>query len=293
MIIDVHTHPPVSREPIPDDQVEWNTSWRRDRPVKTVATWDDYVQAVEEAGVDVSIVFNIAVETPGTQVGLPVDPARINDSVAEFVAADPAKRIGFLSVHPDNPGAMDELERSVSALGLKGIKLGPNYQDFDPLGKNAERIYVEAERRGLPILFHQGTSPIQGAPLRYAHPLLMDEIAMRHPDLRIVMAHMGHPWQIDTIVVIRKHPNVYADVSGVTLRELSMYQALRLATEWGVLPKLLFGSDFPIITPKETMDGLRRVNTILEGTKLPPVPLDEVEAIIHRDSLSLLGLAHG
>ena len=56
------------------------------------------------------------------------------------------------------------------------------------------------------------------APLRYAHPLLMDEIAIRFPELRVVMAHMGHPWQRETIVTIRKHPHVYADVSALFYR---------------------------------------------------------------------------
>jgi predicted TIM-barrel fold metal-dependent hydrolase len=104
------------------------------------------------------------------------------------------------------------------------------------------------------------------------------------------MAHMGHPWQADTIVTIRKHPHVYADVSALFYRELSFYTGLRLATEWNVLSKLLLGSDYPIITPKETIDGLRNVNAIVEGSAFPRVPSDALEAIIHRDSLSLLGL---
>ena len=97
------------------------------------------------------------------------------------MAGDPARRIGFLSVDPEAPGAMDELERSVGDLGLKGIKLGPNYQDFEPLGAAARGSTRYAEQHRLPILFHQGTSPIREAPLRYAHPLVMDEIAIRSP----------------------------------------------------------------------------------------------------------------
>jgi predicted TIM-barrel fold metal-dependent hydrolase len=104
------------------------------------------------------------------------------------------------------------------------------------------------------------------------------------------MAHMGHPWMQDTIVVIRKHPNVYADISALFYRPWSMYNALRLATEWSVLHKLLFGSDYPIATPQETIAGTRKVNDILAGTQLPRVPEDELEKIFTRDSLSLLGL---
>src|SRR5205807_10419098 len=140
--------------------------------------------------------------------------------------------------------ALEEMDRCINVLGMTGMKLGPNYQNFEPLGPEAEQVYAEAERRGLPIVFHQGTSPVREAPLRYAYPLVMDEIAIRHPELRIVMAHMGHPWQADTIAVIRKHPNVYADVSALFYRSWSFWSGLRLATEWNVLHKLVFGSDW-------------------------------------------------
>ena len=94
----------------------------------------------------------------------------------------------------------------------------------------------------------------------------MDEIAIAFPELRIVMAHLGHPWQIDTIAVIRKHPHVYADVSAGFYRPWSFYSAMRLATEWNVLPKLLLGSDFPVATAAETIAGLRAVNDPIAGT---------------------------
>jgi predicted TIM-barrel fold metal-dependent hydrolase len=118
----------------------------------------------------------------------------------------------------------------------------------------------------------------------------MDEIAIQFPELRIVMAHLGHPWQADTFAVIRKHPHVYADVSAGFYRPWSFYHAMRLATEWNVLEKLLFGSDLPVATPRETIDGLRAVNAPTAGTGLPRVPEDRIEEIIMRDALSLLGL---
>ncbi|MCA1552860.1 MAG: amidohydrolase family protein, partial [Chloroflexi bacterium] len=182
------------------------------------------------------------------------------------------------------------IDRCAGELGLKGIKLGLNYQRAELLGAGAYAIYKRAEELKLPILFHMGTSPVRFAPLEEAYPLYIDRIAIAFPELKIVMAHMGHPWTQDTIVVIRKHPNVYADISALFYRPWSMYNTLRFATEWSVLHKLLFGSDYPIATPTETIEGTRRVNDILEGTKLPRVPQDEIENIIQRDSLSLLGL---
>jgi uncharacterized protein len=282
-MIDIHSHVPTHRDAVPPDELVVNDKWRPDRPVAATTSWADYEQAF--ADVDVSAVFTIARNRTR------VDPA-LNDSVAAFVAAAPTRRIGFLSIHPEVEGAEDELERARTDLGLRGIKLGPNYQIFDPLGPAALRVYELAERHGLPILFHQGASPVRDAPLRYAHPLLMDEIAIRFPELRVVLAHMGHPWQRETIVTIRKHPHLYADVSALFYRPWSFYEGMRLATEWNVLDKLLLGSDFPIATPAETVRGLRAVNDAIAGTKLPTVPLDAIEAIVARDPLPLLGLEH-
>jgi uncharacterized protein len=282
-MIDIHSHVPTHRDAVPPDELVVNDKWRPDRPVAATTSWADYEQAF--ADVDVSAVFTIARNRTR------VDPA-LNDAVAAFVAAAPTRRIGFLSIHPEVEGAEDELERARTDLGLRGIKLGPNYQIFDPLGPAALRVYELAERHGLPVLFHQGASPVRDAPLRYAHPLLMDEIAIRFPELRVVLAHMGHPWQRETIVTIRKHPHLYADVSALFYRPWSFYEGMRLATEWNVLDKLLLGSDFPIATPAETVRGLRAVNDAIAGTKLPTVPLDAIEAIVARDPLPLLGLEH-
>ena len=289
MIIDIHSHTPSHRDVVPDDERIVNDVWRPDRSVEAATTWADFDEAQRDGGVDIAVVFNIATKTAGA-AGVVSDRDRINDSTAEFVAADPQRRIGFCSVDPDEPDALEELERSTGSLGLKGIKLGPNYQDFEPLGDAARRVYGHAESHGLPILFHQGASPMRPAPLRYAHPLVMDEIAIAFPELRIVMAHLGHPWQADTLTVIRKHPHVYADVSAGFYRPWSFYNAMRLMTEWGVLEKLLFGSDYPVATPRETIDGCRAVNAPIAGTSLPPVPEDAIERILERDSLALLGL---
>jgi predicted TIM-barrel fold metal-dependent hydrolase len=245
-------------------------------------------------GVDRAVCFNIASdprEGEPDEGSLHYPAHHANDDTAAFVRAHPDKLIGFLTVHPFHPGALDEIERGTQDLGLRGIKLGPNYQNFDPLGPEAFRVFKRAEELGLPILFHQGTSPVQMADLDFAHPRHIDRVAKAFPNLKMILAHMGHPWQLDCFVVIRKHPNVYADISANFYRPWSYYNALRHATEWGVLHKLLFGSDYPIASPQETLDHLWTVNDILEGTKLPPVPMAELEKIPQRDSLALLGLA--
>ncbi|MCA9859227.1 MAG: amidohydrolase, partial [Thermomicrobiales bacterium] len=269
-----------------------NAMWRPDQVQPSRPDWNLYLEAMKP--VDKAIVFNIAADPRNPKEddgGLQYPTPMVNDDTAAIVRENPDKLLGFLTVHPHDPGALDEIERATQDLGLVGIKLGPNYQNFDPLGPEAFRVFARAQELKLPILFHQGTSPVEHADLDFAHPRHMDRVATAFPDLKVIMAHMGHPWQIDCIVVIRKHPNVFADISGLFYRPWSYYNCFRLATEWAVLDKLLFGSDFPIATPQETIDAIARVNDPIAGTGLPPVPLADMEKIIYRESLELLGLA--
>ena len=181
MIVDVHTHPPQFKDPLPDERAEFNGVWRPDRPVKVTTCWDDYFEA--QAPAEKSIVFSIAVNPGEPLPSLPgANPPQheawfegnLNDGIATFVAAHPDRLIGFMTLHPYDAGAMDELERCHSDLGMKGVKQGANYQNFDPFEPRALAIYAEAQRRGLPLMLHQGTSPIRDAPIRYAHPLLIE-----------------------------------------------------------------------------------------------------------------------
>jgi len=282
MIVDAHTHTPTHVNAVPKEEERWATVNRPDRAVKMTTSYEEYFEAMRP--VDRAICFGIAM----LHEQLSVD---VNNAVAALAAASNGKVIGFMSVHADDPNALDEMERAYHELGLRGLKLGPNYQNFDPVGENACKVYAKAQEMGLPVVFHQGTSPVQDAPIRYAHPLVMDEIAMRFPDLKIVMAHLAHPWLEDCLVVVRKHPNVYADVSARYYRPWSFYNGMRYAYEWAVMDKLLFGTDYPVSTPQENINGLRGLNNFARKHHLPEVPQELLEGIIHRDTLTLLGLS--
>lgn len=299
MIIDTHTHTPKYKGQIPLEEIKYNTVGRPDRPIKGPVNWTEYLEAMKP--VDKAIVFGIAASPPvdadkedkafATAFGFADDTSgNVNDITAEFVKANSEKLIGFLSVHPTDLNCLKEIDRCVSDLRLRGIKLGPNYQNFDPLGEEAFRVYKRADELKLPIVFHTGTSPVPTAPLDYAHPRHFDRIAIAFPNLKMVLAHMSHPWQTTAIAVIRKHPNVYADISALFYRPWSFYNCMRLAEEWGVLHKLFFASDFPASTPQENMDGLRNPNRAIIGTGLPRISEMALEEIIQRDSLRLLGL---
>jgi uncharacterized protein len=116
----------------------------------------------------------------------------------------------------------------------------------------------------------------------------LDPVAIRFPEVKIVMAHLGHPYEHECVAVIRKHPNVYADISALHYRPFQLYHSLMLVQEYGVWNKLLFGSDYPFTTVNASIEGLRALNLMLEGTSLPRLDEAQIEALINRDSFQLL-----
>ncbi len=174
---------------------------------------------------------------------------------------------------------------------FRGLKLAPIYQNYHPMDERMQPVYAFCEKRSIPILIHRGTTFPRRAPLKYALPIQLEDVAMRYPELRMVIAHLGHPWVEDTIVLIRKQPNLYADLSALYYRPWQFYNSLVLAQEYGVMKKLLFGSDYPFTTPADSAAALRNVNHVVEESRLPRVSSDAIEAILERDTLSILQIA--
>ena len=227
---------------------------------------------------------------------LPIDAEEIgyytpNSFIAEYVRTDPGRLIGFASVNPNRLEADKILERDVREYGLKGLKLGPIYQKFDPSKPLAYPLYAKANELKLPIMWHQGTSYVQNGPLEYSNPILLDPVARSFPDLKMIVAHLGHPWYAETACLVRKHPNVYTDMSALSTRPWQMYSAVITAMEYGIQDKIFFGTDFPFFTVNQTIGAFRKINDIVEGTNLPRVPEKLIEDIIHRNTLEILGLA--
>lgn len=213
-----------------------------------------------------------------------------DEYVADFVARTPGKLVGFASCDPTQPGHMDELRHAVDHLKLKGLKLGPIYAGFDPRDPICDPIYRYCQDRGLPILFHTGTTFNRDAPLGFSRPWLLDDVAIRFPDLRIIMAHLGHPFFEECLVVIRKHPHLFADISALYYRPWQFYNMMVTAQEYKVMHKLLFGTDYPFTTSKDSLAGVRGVNNVIGTATLPRVSTDAVEDIIQRDAFGLLGI---
>jgi uncharacterized protein len=278
MIVDVHVH----HWPAGSFSDEFIADARRMR-MAAVNLETDYAkyQASLPAGEKVvSIVFG----GKARHSGMWVDDA----DIAAYVAQDPDHLIGFLSVDPTQPGWQDELREGHESLGLRGIKLLPMYADFYPQDSRLDPLWQYATTHRLPVLLHTGTTFVSKAPIHCTLPRHLDEVARNFPDVKIILAHLGHPYESETVAVIRKHQNLFADISALFYRPWQLFHSLMLVHEYNVWDKLLLGTDFPVTTVAETIAGLRSLADVKVDRF--SLPAEQIEALIHRDTLALLGL---
>lgn len=279
MMIDCHTH--VWERPDQLGRLNLGFGGRTgERPVQGCPDFRDYRAGA--AGTDVTVVLGFKSRYLGADIP--------NDYLASFVSEEPERRIGFAGVDPNDSFARSELEHAVG-LGLRGLTLSPSAQDFHPTDTRAMAVYEWAADHGLPVVFHQGGHFAARSKMEYARPFLLDEVARSFPELRIVLSHLGYPWVDETIVMLEKHPHVYADICSLSGRPWQAYQCLSLCSNAGVMGKLLFGSDFPYSTVEQSVKSLYSINELTQGTNLPVVPMRELRGIVERDALRLLGLA--
>jgi uncharacterized protein len=162
--------------------------------------------------------------------------------------------IPFGSVDPhDGPDAVARL-RDLAARGARGLKLHPSLQAFEPNDPAHYPLYEAAAELRLPVVFHTGQTGIgaglpggRGIRLRYSDPMLIDDVAADFPDLTIILAHPSVPWQDAAISIATHKANVFIDLSGWSPKYFPP-QLVRAAN--GLLRhKVLFGSDYPVLTP--------------------------------------------
>lgn len=205
--------------------------------------------------------------------------------VAKMVAQHPDVLLGFGSVDPHKGAAAVAGVFEAARLGMLGLKFHPPAQRFSPADRMAYPVWEAAAGCGLPVLVHTGyTAMGAGAPggggveLRFADPMLMDQVAVDFPDLRIILAHPSWPWQDQALAVARHKPNVYLELSGWSpaLFTESLLQAIR-----GPLSeRTLFGTDFPFLTPDKWLGDFEKLD----------MPEDIARRILHDNAAELLGL---
>ena len=182
-----------------------------------------YLGAMDELGVDVSVVF--------TYEGLLRPSRAANDSLAAWVAGAGERMVAFATVDPRDPCAADEVERCVRKLGMRGVKLHPWLQGFSAHEPGLGAVCEAAGALGVPVLFHDGTPP-------FSTPLQLASLARRHPGTAIVLGHGGlHDLWREAIQAVMTTPNVHLCMCGTP------GYALRAIVARCPLERLLFGTD--------------------------------------------------
>ena len=214
-------------------------------------------------------------------------PRVSNEEVLQFAAENPDIAIPFASIDPRRGAeGVEHAKRLVAAGSVRGLKLHPPVQQFfpnDPIAYPLYEIFAEAK---LPVIFHTGHSGIGtglpgggGVRLKYGNPLPIDDVAVDFPTLPIIMAHPSFPWQDEAISICLHKPNVYIDLSGWSPKYFS--PTLVQYANTLLKNKVLFGSDYPLITPDRWMRDFAKIDI-----------RDEVRPLILKDNaIKLLGLA--
>ena len=171
----------------------------------------------------------------------------VNRFVADYCNADPTRLIPCGSVHPRHTENVERDMEEIVRLGIRMLKVHPPHQLLYPNDylrgvKELEVIYRVAEANGIPVMVHTGTSIFPGARNKFGDPMYVDDVAVDFPKLKILLAHGGRPLWMDTaFFLVRRHPNVFLDISGIPPKSLLEYFP-RLEE---IAAKTLFGTDWP------------------------------------------------
>jgi uncharacterized protein len=183
-------------------------------------------------------------------------PTLSDEEIAQAAAEHPDVLIPFGSIDPARGAAgIRAARRLVTDQGIRGFKFHPSIQAFEPNDRRHYPLWAELEALGVPALFHTGQTGIgsglpggRGIKLRYSDPMLLDDVAADFPGLTIIMAHPSVPWQDAAIAVAQHKANVYIDLSGWSPKYFPP-QLVRAANTM-LKSKVLFGSDYPLLSPE-------------------------------------------
>lgn len=224
MIIDVHSHMGPS----------WFGWWKNE------VTEEDFIKNMDKYGIDKACVNYWAIQS---------DPDTGNNHIASFAKRYPDRIIGFACIIPRwYKTAVQEVERAVKQLNMKGLKLHPAANSYYA---NSPLVYPVVEKAiefGLPMLFHSGSD-------EYSHPHNLGDLAKRYPEATIIMGHMGEDAVLEGIEVARQYENILLDTTGY----LNIYHILHHAIDRVGEDRIVFGTDFVALNPGPEIAKVRDV----------------------------------
>ncbi len=212
-------------------------------------TFEQVLQEYSEANVQTLVLFAWDAETSSHR------PRVKNEFISNIADRYPDRIVGFASVDPHKKTAVKDLAYAIRDLKLRGLKLHPQVQAFEPNDRQFYPIYSKCAELKVPITFHTGSTYWGadlagggGVKLRFSDPMLLDDVGADFPELKIIMAHPGWPWQDEQLAVAMHKKNVYIDLSGWSPK---YFQPLLITYMTKLIPeKFLFGTDYPMLTPQ-------------------------------------------
>jgi predicted TIM-barrel fold metal-dependent hydrolase len=247
--IDVHVHVETDTHghfSLPDPYIEASSTYfGADHRAPSIDQIAQYYRQRQTA----AVIFSVDIEAATGH------PALSNEEIAAAAVAHPDVLIPFASIDPAKGRAGARALRTlIVEHGVRGIKFHPSLQGFAPNDRTAYPLLEVAQEFGVPALFHTGQTGIGaglpgggGIRLGLSNPMLLDDVAVDLPDLTIIMAHPSFPWQDEALAVATHKPNVFIDLSGWSPKYFPP-QLIRYANTL-LQDKVLFGSDYPLITP--------------------------------------------
>ena len=237
-------------------------------------------RAMDEAGVCYSLVLTSYIVSPHRP-----STAQVVKAVEAIESLGVVAGVSYMNYRERD---LRELADFLRAGLVKGLKLYPGYEPFYPHDRRVRVVYDLAEEFDVPVMIHTGDTYSKGGRLKYAHPLEVDEVAVDHPNVKLVICHLGNPWLVDCMEVVYKNPNVYADFSGLVLGDFTeafeqyMEQQIGEVIIYAGEPrKFLYGSDWPICSMKSYVEFVRQL-------KLPDADL---RAIMYENARALFKLS--
>ncbi|WP_232003759.1 amidohydrolase family protein [Mycobacterium sp. 1465703.0] len=276
--IDVHAHVEVDDHghlSLPDEFVEASAKYfAADHRVPTLTETAEYYRQRRMA----VVVFTVDAESALGHAALS------NEEIAEAAAVNRDVLIPFASIDPARGRAGARTFRKlVDEYGMRGIKFHPSIQNFAPNDRSAYPLLEVAEGLGVPALFHTGQTGIGasmpgggGVRLSLSNPMLLDDVAVDFPDLTIIMAHPSFPWQDEALAVATHKPKVYIDLSGWSPKYFPP-QLVRYANTL-LQDKVLFGSDYPLITPDRWLEDFTQLD-IMEHVRPKILKSNAIQAL--------------
>jgi uncharacterized protein len=277
MVTDCHVHiqpvemfKPVPLATIKRNRGDWETVLDCSRSPQA------FLRYLDEAEVDRAVLINyVAPDLMGFT-------SEVNQWVSDYASADRRRLIPCGSLHPRHSTNMLADMEQLVRLGIRMIKIHPPHQqlfanDYVNGVKELEIIYRAAEANGIPVMVHTGTSIFPGARNKYGDPIYVDDVAVDFPKLKIILAHGGRPMWMDTaFFLLRRHKNVYLDISGIPPKSLLSYFP-RLEE---IAHKTLFGTDWP-------SPGVTTIEKNLRDVKALPMSEAAKQNILSKTALEL------